>query len=141
MTEHPLSAVIVNPAAQKGGAASRWSQIRTELIARLGTFEPRFTKAPGHATELARGALGEGARRIVAVGGHGSVYRALRRRRSSARWPSAARRGREHHGWRGPGDASYLHCPGRKLREWRRRQKAEASREVRRWRARSDREG
>jgi YegS/Rv2252/BmrU family lipid kinase len=77
MNEHPPFAVIVNPAAQKGGAASRWSQIRTELIARLGTFEPRFTKAPGHATELARAALGEGARRIVAVGGDGTVNETL----------------------------------------------------------------
>src|SRR5229473_1328647 len=70
-------AVIVNPAANKGGAASRWAQIRTELTARLGAFEPRFTRAPGHATELARGALAEGARRIVAVGGDGTVNETL----------------------------------------------------------------
>src|SRR5229473_6186496 len=70
-------AVIVNPAANKGGAAGRWAQIRTELTARLGAFEPRFTKAPGHATELARGALAEGARRIVAVGGDGTVNETL----------------------------------------------------------------
>jgi diacylglycerol kinase family enzyme len=49
-------AVIVNPAAHKGGAARRWSAIQAELIARLGPFEPRFTAAPGHATELARAA-------------------------------------------------------------------------------------
>jgi diacylglycerol kinase (ATP) len=77
MKESPAFGVIVNPAANKGGAASRWAQIRTELTARLGAFEPRFTKAPGHATELARGALAEGARRIVAVGGDGTVNEAL----------------------------------------------------------------
>jgi len=70
-------AVIVNTAAQKGGAASRWSEIRAELTSRLGAFEPRFTKAPGHATELARSALAEGARRIVAVGGDGTVNETL----------------------------------------------------------------
>jgi diacylglycerol kinase (ATP) len=70
-------AVIVNPAAHKGGAAKRWRSIEAELIARLGPFEPRFTAAPGHATELARAALAEGVRRIVAVGGDGTVNEAL----------------------------------------------------------------
>src|SRR5437899_6163384 len=75
--ETPPSAVIVNPAANKGGTATRWAQIRAELTARLGPFEPRFTKAPGHATELARSALADGARRIVAVGGDGTVNETL----------------------------------------------------------------
>jgi diacylglycerol kinase (ATP) len=70
-------AVIVNPAAHKGGAAKRWSAIEAELSARLGPFKPNFTQAPGHATELARGALAEGARRIVAVGGDGTVNEVL----------------------------------------------------------------
>ncbi len=70
-------AVIVNPAAHKGGAAKRWLAIEAELSARLGSFKPRFTQAPGHATELARGALAEGARRIVAVGGDGTVNEVL----------------------------------------------------------------
>jgi diacylglycerol kinase (ATP) len=77
MKENQAFAVIVNPAANKGGAASRWAQTRTELTARLGAFEPRFTRAPGHAIELARGALAEGARRIVAVGGDGTVNETL----------------------------------------------------------------
>jgi YegS/Rv2252/BmrU family lipid kinase len=77
MKENQPFAVIVNPAAAKGGAAGRWSEIATELAARLGAFEPRFTKAAGHATELARGALAEGARRIVAVGGDGTVNETL----------------------------------------------------------------
>lgn len=70
-------AVIVNPAAHKGGAAKRWGEIERELTARLGAFTPRFTTAPGHATVLARAALAEGARRIVAVGGDGTVNEAL----------------------------------------------------------------
>jgi YegS/Rv2252/BmrU family lipid kinase len=66
-------AVIVNPAAHKGGARARWPAIEAELSRRLGPFEPRFTTAPGHATALARAVLADGARRIVAVGGDGTV--------------------------------------------------------------------
>ena len=77
MAPPPQVAVIVNPAAHKGGAAKRWPAIEAELMTRLGPFKPHFTKAPGHATALARGALAEGARRIVAVGGDGTVNEVL----------------------------------------------------------------
>ena len=70
-------AVIVNPAAHKGGAARTWPSIVAELTRRLGTVEPMFTKAPGHATALARQALSEGARRLIAVGGDGTVNETL----------------------------------------------------------------
>jgi diacylglycerol kinase (ATP) len=73
----PSIAVIVNPAAHKGGAARRWPAIEAELSARLGAFAPHFTVAPGHATELARTAVASGARRIVAVGGDGTVNEVL----------------------------------------------------------------
>ncbi|MEK7688464.1 MAG: diacylglycerol kinase family protein [Pseudomonadota bacterium] len=77
MLEHASTAVIVNPAAHKGGAARRWPAIEAELAARLGAFAPQFTTAPGHATDLARAAVARGARRIVAVGGDGTVNEAL----------------------------------------------------------------
>jgi diacylglycerol kinase (ATP) len=77
MQKNPTFAVIVNPAANKGGAAGRWAQIRTELTARLGAFDPRFTQAPGHATELARSALAEGARRGASWRWDGTVNEAL----------------------------------------------------------------
>src|SRR5579883_3443816 len=70
-------ACIFNPAAHKGGAARQWPRIQAELARRLGPVEPLVTKAPGHATELARQALRAGARRIVAVGGDGTVNEAL----------------------------------------------------------------
>jgi diacylglycerol kinase family enzyme len=73
----PQVAVIVNPAANKGGARRRWAAIEAELTARLGPFTPQFTIAPGHATALARLALAEGARRFVAVGGDGTVNEVL----------------------------------------------------------------
>jgi diacylglycerol kinase (ATP) len=77
MGERSKVAVIVNPAANKGGAARRWPAIEAELGSRLGPFEPRFTAAPGHATELAREALADGARRFVAVGGDGTANETL----------------------------------------------------------------
>ena len=70
-------AVIVNPAARKGGARTRWPAIQAELAKRLGPVEPLFTQAPGHATELARTALAQGVRRFVAVGGDGTVNETL----------------------------------------------------------------
>jgi YegS/Rv2252/BmrU family lipid kinase len=72
-----MIAVIVNPAAHKGGAAARWPAIQAELARRLGAFEPLVTERPGHATELARRALAQGARRFVAVGGDGTVNETL----------------------------------------------------------------
>ncbi|HLM11348.1 MAG TPA: diacylglycerol kinase family protein [Reyranella sp.] len=70
-------AVIVNPAARKGGALARWPAIQAELVKRLGPVEPLFTQAPGHATQLARDALAQGVRRFVAVGGDGTVNETL----------------------------------------------------------------
>jgi diacylglycerol kinase (ATP) len=75
--ERSKVAVIVNPTAQKGRAGKRWPAIEAELVRRLGPFEARFTTAPGQATELARKALSSGARRIVAVGGDGTVNEVL----------------------------------------------------------------
>jgi YegS/Rv2252/BmrU family lipid kinase len=77
MRERLKAAVIVNPAARKGGAGRRWPAIQAELARRLAPFEPRFTEAPGHATALARAALAEGLRRVVAVGGDGTVNETL----------------------------------------------------------------
>lgn len=70
-------AVIVNPAARKGGALVRWPAIQAELAKRLGPVEPLFTQAPGHATVLARESLAQGVRRFVAVGGDGTVNETL----------------------------------------------------------------
>ena len=42
MRERPKIAVIVNPAAHKGGAAKRWPALQAELVRRLGPFEPRW---------------------------------------------------------------------------------------------------
>jgi YegS/Rv2252/BmrU family lipid kinase len=63
------TAAIVNPASASGRTARAWSG----FSAQLGPVETRFTHAPGHATELARGLLTLGFDRIIAVGGDGTV--------------------------------------------------------------------
>jgi diacylglycerol kinase (ATP) len=77
MAEQSSLAVIVNRAANKGGAARRWPAIEAQLKVHLGSFRPLFTDAPGHATALARDALSRGARRFAAVGGDGTVNEVL----------------------------------------------------------------
>ncbi|MDP1840976.1 MAG: diacylglycerol kinase family protein [Reyranella sp.] len=77
MVEQASLAVVVNRAANKGGAGRRWPAIEAQLKAHLGFFQPLFTEAPGHATGLARDALSRGARRFVAVGGDGTANEVL----------------------------------------------------------------
>lgn len=77
MVEQASLAVVVNRAANKGGAGRRWPAIEAQLKAHVGFFQPLFTEAPGHATALARDALSRGARRFVAVGGDGTANEVL----------------------------------------------------------------
>jgi len=60
---------IVNPRAAGGKTARAWK----EIAATLGPVETRYTEAPNHAATLVREAIGGGARRIIAVGGDGTV--------------------------------------------------------------------
>ena len=61
------------------------------LARRLGIVEPLFTTAPGHATELARTALGRGVRRFVRR--HlGTGIAEIRRSFSKARFTATLRR-------------------------------------------------
>lgn len=77
MVEQSSLAIIVNRAANNGGAGRRWPAINAQLKMHLGLFQPLFTEAPGHATTLARQAMARGARRFVAVGGDGTANEVL----------------------------------------------------------------
>jgi YegS/Rv2252/BmrU family lipid kinase len=65
--------MVVNPASDHGKTARRWPEIARAAAARGLELDVRATKAAGHAAELTRAALREGARLIVAVGGDGTV--------------------------------------------------------------------
>ena len=65
--------LIVNPASARGATMSNCETARREFV-RLGIeFSEHRTSGPGEATLVARNALREGATRIVAVGGDGTL--------------------------------------------------------------------
>ena len=64
--------VILNPRAASGKAARRWPALKPMVEEALGPVDVRFTKAPDHATELARLAIRDGSDLIIAVGGDGT---------------------------------------------------------------------
>lgn len=64
---------IVNPGAGGGRAVTRWPQIQNLLTDAIGPFEHSFTNGPQDATKLARHAINQGVRRIIAVGGDGTI--------------------------------------------------------------------
>lgn len=63
---------IVNPTAGRGRARAAWQRIES-LARTLGDFAVRFTEGPGHARKLAEEAAREGCRRVVCVGGDGTL--------------------------------------------------------------------
>jgi diacylglycerol kinase (ATP) len=65
--------MVVNPASDNGRTARRWPEIARAAAAHGLDLDVRATESAGHATELTRSALEEGAGLIVAVGGDGTV--------------------------------------------------------------------
>ena len=65
--------VIVNP--QSGGGRTRraWPRLEAAIRDALGDFRPVFTERSGHAIELTRAALREGADLVIAMGGDGTI--------------------------------------------------------------------
>jgi YegS/Rv2252/BmrU family lipid kinase len=64
---------IVNPHAGNGLTGSTWPFIEALAKDRLGPFEAYMTKAPGDAVIFAKNAAAEKARRLVCVGGDGTL--------------------------------------------------------------------
>lgn len=65
--------VILNPTAGSGAAADQWPRVREALRAAVGDFSLVRTERPGHAIHLTRAALRGPFRRIVCIGGDGTL--------------------------------------------------------------------
>jgi diacylglycerol kinase (ATP) len=73
-TEQPHHAVfLVNPASDNGKTGKRWPELARRASALGLTGETLFSERPGHLIELARGAVDNGAKLVVAVGGDGTL--------------------------------------------------------------------
>lgn len=70
----PLMRVILNPASRGGAGGSLRGEIATALTGIDGGFEIVETSHAGHATALAREAVAQGVRTIVAAGGDGTIH-------------------------------------------------------------------
>lgn len=68
---------IVNPHSGRGKGAQAGAEIASELDGRGIEYIMKYTEGPGHAIELAREAYGSGYRKIVAVGGDGTMNEVL----------------------------------------------------------------
>jgi len=66
--------VIVNKVAAHGRAATTWDLIRPVISRQGHEYDWAETERPGHATELARGAVDGGYQRIIALGGDGTIH-------------------------------------------------------------------
>ena len=65
--------VVVNPASAGGRTFKRWPETAALLLGAGIDFETHMTRSPGDATEAVRSALKDGCRRVVAVGGDGTL--------------------------------------------------------------------
>jgi len=66
--------LVVNPESAGGTTGRRWPEIRAEVLRALGDdAQHAFTERPMHAAALTAEALQQGFRRIVAVGGDGTL--------------------------------------------------------------------
>ena len=69
----PLPLLIVNPKSASGSTRENWTEMASEFRTHFGPFQVSFTKAPGHAIELARDAALDGRRFLIACGGDGTI--------------------------------------------------------------------
>ena len=65
--------LVVNPKSANGQTGKRWGELQALLTRKLGEFGHGFTAGPMDAAALARKALKEGYRCVVAVGGDGTI--------------------------------------------------------------------
>jgi YegS/Rv2252/BmrU family lipid kinase len=67
------SFLVVNPASANGATGKRWMALEAGLRRALPNLDKAFTREPLEAERLTRQALKDGYRRIIAVGGDGTI--------------------------------------------------------------------
>jgi YegS/Rv2252/BmrU family lipid kinase len=65
--------VIVNPRSGGGISEKRWAGVVAAISDGLGSFDARFTEAPGHARTIAHEETMAGRELVVALGGDGTI--------------------------------------------------------------------
>jgi len=65
--------VLINPKAGRGKAGRRLSELEAACRKYNYLLDPRFTKYPGHARELAIQAMEDGAKLLAVMGGDGTI--------------------------------------------------------------------
>jgi len=71
-SEPARTVLVVNPQSANGALGRQWDEL-SRSIGRELAFEDVQTSAPGDATRLTREALEQGAERVVAIGGDGTI--------------------------------------------------------------------
>ena len=66
-------AVIMNPHSGGGRTGKHWTETQQKLEAAIGPVTVRATKDTGHAIDLTREVLRDGAQEVIAVGGDGTI--------------------------------------------------------------------
>ncbi|HSB08805.1 MAG TPA: diacylglycerol kinase family protein [Blastocatellia bacterium] len=64
---------IINPASARGATLRGWGDARRKIVALGIDFDERFTSRPAQATEITRDAVNKGVKRVIAVGGDGTL--------------------------------------------------------------------
>ncbi len=69
--------IIISKKSGNGKAFAQWPEVKDALVDKGLQFSESFTEYVGHATELAREAIRGGFRKILAVGGDGTIHEIL----------------------------------------------------------------
>ncbi|MBN1548703.1 MAG: diacylglycerol kinase family lipid kinase [Syntrophaceae bacterium] len=67
------TAFIVNPKSGNGSTGREWPMLRDQAFSKLGPFRESFSERQGHAAVLTRENLRRGIKRIICVGGDGTL--------------------------------------------------------------------